>query len=165
MKLPLSGPAHTLDALASWVRSLASAVAAGFHVEHGADGTHTFPWSVDAVNVARFTGSGTMTWTVAGADVVLLRYSRVAKTLDVAFDIRGTVGGAVNTTLFITLPGRHLVTTDGVAGVFAYNDAGGAGTGLATTRGHQLFLVKSLLVPNWAAGAVRVVGSVRLEVL
>ena len=59
-----------------------------------------------AFNAANFTGSGSMTWTVASGDVATNDYTLIGKTLLWGFDFQTTtVGGTPSTTLRVAIPG------------------------------------------------------------
>ncbi len=63
-------------------------------------------WTTPAFNAANFTASGSMTWTVAEADVSTFAYIIMGKIMTILFDIlTSSVGGEANTALLITIPG------------------------------------------------------------
>ena len=68
-------------------------------------------WSTPGFNAANFTGSGGMTWTVAGGNVGTYAYTIVGKTMTVAFGLTATtVGGTPGTSLFNAIPGGNTAT-------------------------------------------------------
>lgn len=102
-------------------------------------------WNSVTFATGNFTGSGSMTWTVASGDQVAFRYIVVGKLMTVFFDIRTTtVGGTPNTALQIAIPGGYAAGNDNISlqpiRVF---DNGTAAVGFAQVRntgaGIQLF--------------------------
>jgi len=56
-------------------------------------------------SASNFTGNGGMTWTVSSVDT--FQYCVIGNTMFVNFIISGTVGGSLNTTLRIQIPGGY----------------------------------------------------------
>lgn len=68
-------------------------------------------WTTPSFNAGNFTASGAMTWTVASGDVVTYAYQVIGKRMTVMFHLgTTTVGGSVNTELFIAIPGGKTAT-------------------------------------------------------
>jgi hypothetical protein len=60
-------------------------------------------------NAANFTANGAMTWTVIAGDVAHFRVGRLGKLLYLTFKIGGTVGGVLNTQLFVKVPNSLII--------------------------------------------------------
>lgn len=161
MKLPLSGSSLSLTSLASWIRLLGSAIAAGFHVEHRENGTHALPWVRVGYVSAHFSGATTMTWTATTQ--TFLKYRLVDHTMTVSFSVSGTVGGTPTGALQILIPGNfRAVESDGNA--YSWVNAGTAGTGIALVSVNQIQLFKDGNATAWSAGAAQVRGQIEFEV-
>ncbi len=156
MKLPVVGSTQTLAALAQWVSSLASAVSAGWNVDHKPDGTHKFAWIDVPFVVASF---GLFTATTQ----TRFKYCVIGSTMFVAFDITGTVA-VTPTRLQLTIPGGYSAAESTSAGTFAYSDAGTAGNGDCIATGQRMDLYKTINAPAWTNGTARVQGTVCFEV-
>lgn len=165
-------------------------VAAGYHIEHNDDDTHKVihasgalyerlrtvalgEWVSVPADPARFTGNGTMTWSVpADFSGGGLFYALIGKTMIVNFNIVGTtVGGVVNTQLKIqvhdTLTPVHVSNA-----AFWYTDNGTRGVGqcqvgssVAAKSGTQLVLLTQTFA-NWtlSAGLTHTQGQMFFEV-
>lgn len=152
MNVPVAGPSHSLTALASWVARVASAVAAGWRVEHNPDGRHRFPW----VSPSSATTTG---WTITSFS--LLKYQVVDKTMTLQFVLAGTATAV--TPVRLSIPGGYIAVSAPCAGTFAYAD-GGVGTGLALASGANLLFYKDMAGTTWPAGAVSLQGTLIFEV-
>ena len=152
MNVPVAGPSHSLTALASWVARVASAVAAGWNVEHRTDGRHRFPW----VSPSSVTATG---WTITSFS--LLKYQVVDKTMTLQFVLAGTATAVVE--LRMSIPSGYVAVSAPCAGTFAYFD-GASGTGLALASGANLLLYKDMGGTAWPAGAVSLQGTLIFEV-
>ena len=130
MTFSIGLPPHaTLRALAEAISRLAASIAAGFHVEHGADGRHTFPWVDIPFTAARFAGGPGMTWTVDPADVAVQKYQRISTTLTVCLEVQSsTMGGVATTHVVYTLPESFVAKTR-MGGPCAISDNGTAACG------------------------------------
>src|SRR5690349_16842334 len=143
-----------------WERAL-KAFAAGY-------GTWV-PVDYDAAN---FGGSGAMTWAVDPAGQVTFEYTLAGKRLEVAFVIRvATVGGVVDTTLTIAIPGLDargnpfVSARDMTEAAVFYDDNGTKGIGVARVyEGGRLIEIKKATGANWTAGTNWVEGRIVLEV-
>ena len=155
MNLPVMGDAHSLPALARWVSTLASSVAAGWNVQHRPDGTHRFPWVHEPWPSVVVTNLTLSTRTI-------LKYVLVGSTMTVAFDMTGTSGTA--NTISFPIPGGYSAKDTTSAGTYAYSDAGTAGIGDPIVTGRRVDLYKSLSAPAWTAGTTRVQGTITFEV-
>jgi len=61
-------------------------------------------WITIPYSAGLFTGSGSMTWTVAAGGVTTLAYMLIGRTAFVFFNITGVVGGTASSDLYISLP-------------------------------------------------------------
>jgi hypothetical protein len=61
-------------------------------------------WITIPYSAGLFTGSGSMTWTVAAGGVNTLAYMLIGRTAFVFFNVLGAVGGTASTDLYISLP-------------------------------------------------------------
>ena len=170
--------------IAQQVQEIIAQISTSFGREHNDDDTHStinasgtiaergrsFPLG-EMIPVpylaANFTGSGTMTWTVDGADVNNLAYAVIGKLMFLAFNISATsVGGALSSALQIAIPG-HAQSSRYGAGSYQYADNGVAGAGAWQVSPNgtvlQLFNASS---GNWTASAnnTTVVGTAIFEV-
>lgn len=157
MAFPISLPPHAkLRTLAEAVSRLAVSIAASFHVEHKANGRHTFPWVTEPFVAARFTG-----WTATTQRV--LRYTVCGQSMTVAVDVTGTATAV--SFLSITIPGGYTAAVSvPSAGTFAYADAGTPGTGICIASGQQLNFYKNVNATVWTAGTANVQGTIVFEV-
>lgn len=155
MKLPAS-PTHGInqDSLVNWLRTLASSVAAGWNVEHGSDGLHNWHWRTPAFDATRFTGDGTITWTVQAGDVAAERYARLGNLLVWNLVIAGSsTGGAASTAFYVRMP-ENLVLGSTVVTVGYASDAGTAITSVITgVRGSRQVIVQRNDGGNWSNAA------------
>ncbi len=156
MILPLAGASSTLDALASWVRDLATAMATGFHVEHRDNGKHRFVWVRPLRATLAFNN-----WTLT--TFMLCKYVVIDKQMTLAIDFTGTVPGTPQYLEF-TIPGGYRSVDSMCAGAVQYNDAGTAGVGNPVAVGGAIFLYKNILGTAWTAGTARVQGVMTFEV-
>jgi hypothetical protein len=138
--------------------------------EHLADGTHPFGlWTSVPYAATRFTASGAMTWTVTNASVNTYAYTKLGKTITLAFWLNlTTVGGVVAPALELAIPDGWKVAKP-MAATFGYMDNGVAGVGLVTAprNGVKLNLyVDASTVVNWTASAAltSVYGQLTFEV-
>ena len=84
-------------------------------------------WTTPAFSAGDFTGSGSMTWTVAEADVVTYAYTIINKMMTVSFDIRTTtVAGTPSTTFSITIPASKVSTKPMFSTVFVFDNSASA---------------------------------------
>lgn len=130
-------------------------------------------WNVVGHASAVFSASGSMTFTVAEADLVTFEYGRMGKRLEVVFTIRNaSVGGVVSDTLRIGIPG---VNESGAAFVAARDmttpvlivDNGTRAIGLASVvAGGTVISITKVDGSNWtaSANATGVEGSLAIEV-
>lgn len=70
-------------------------------------------WTAVAFNAGNFTGSGTITWTVASGDQSFFTYTIIGKTMIVAFRIATTTVAGTGTELLITIPASKTVASTG----------------------------------------------------
>ena len=152
MRLPASPYGVTSAAgLMDWLRTLVTSIAAGWSVEHTAEGRHNWTWVDVPFGSGNFSASGSMTWTVDFGDVNQCRYVLLGDLMWFQWWITGSdVGGTADPTLYLRLPSGYRASGRAV-GVNNYLDAGATwGTGLCTieTRASTVNLYKSGLA-NW----------------
>ena len=156
MKLPAAPywSAMTADGLSGWLRMLVTSVAAGWGVEHQADGRHSWHWTDLAYSDLHFSASGSMTWTVASGDVLQARWGRLGDWR--VFSVRianATVGGTVSTNLQIDLPNNEVGAAWATGGCGYTTDNGTAVNGVWEVQPDSRVLsVIKHDVSNWTAG-------------
>lgn len=166
MKLPSITAFRSLDHASVWARDLVAAISASWRVEHGADGQHTFGASAVPFVAGHYTGSGSMTWTVAGGNVTTNRAGRLGPWLAWTLEVSGTtVGGVVSTNLRVQLP-FSLRAKGRQAGTFKYLDAGTDGTGvwIVTDGSNVIQLFTDYTLAAWTAGTTAIIGQFVIEV-
>lgn len=125
-------------------------------------------WTAPVFSAGNFAGNGSMTWTVGSGDVTTFAYKRIGKTITVAFQLAATtVGGSLNNTLLITIPGG-LSAARTMLTAARYTDNGGTaamGCVFATGGSSQLSIQKAD-GSNWSAAtdATYVQGIITFEV-
>lgn len=158
------GPLQSNEAMVSkggfitpqWFRPLQAAMAALFNT-----------WESVRYEASKFTGSGSMTWTVDEADVTTLVYRYHGSTMTVFFVLAGTtVGGTPSTALRIAIP-RGLSAKRTIHGVYRADDNGTVAAALCkVTDGDRFieFFRNIAGTGNWAAGTSGVSGQMTFEV-
>jgi hypothetical protein len=68
-------------------------------------------WITPAFSAGVFAGTGSMTWTVSSADRRQFQFKVAGKELFLAFNISGTIGGVVNSTIIMTIPNSYTCPT------------------------------------------------------
>lgn len=146
--------------------TLEAATAAG---EHDSDGTHNWGTVTPTFSAGTFTGSGSLTWDVAEANVYTHEYGMLGDRLLLTFHVRDTnVSGVASDELRIALPSGY-VASGWASGSLYYADAGGtltAGVVLVSPGLGYVALYQSPLA-NWTVTAgsnTRVIGSILLRV-
>lgn len=153
MNLPLAPYGATnMAGLLGWLRVFAASVAAGFAKEHKADGTHNWGGTAPAFDANRFAGDGTITWTVASADVASERYYVLGKMLVWHLMVAtSTTGGTASTTLYVSLPNSYVPAVTKVTGVAYANENGTIADAIATfTAGSRRVAVTKKSGANWS---------------
>lgn len=154
MNLPnLQSGSQSVSQIAAWLRSLATAVSAGWSVEHLGNGRHNWRWTTPAFDAARFRGDGTITWTVQGTDRSLERYARLGDLLVWQLLIlTSSTGGSASGQLWVTLPDnlRHL-TVSSAAG--RCRDAGTFVPAVVQTINQRTVAVLRADGNNWSNAA------------
>jgi hypothetical protein len=110
-------------------------------------------WSNVTHAGGNFTGSGSMTWTVASGDQLVYRYMNVGKTITVRWRIAtSTVGGTPGVALLIAIPAGYTANGD-ADGVHKYFDNGtrGFGSWYVANGGSVIQLNLADETANWAA--------------
>lgn len=117
-----------------------------------------------AFSAANYSGSSSMTWTVAAATVD--SYVQRGRSLQYLLHISGTVGGSVNTALQITLPGGFTAAKPMYQPIIS-NDGGvqqwGIAQSFASSATLQLFKAAST-AGNWVAGVDFILGALTIEI-
>lgn len=152
MKLPTGLRSFiSLREVAQTISDMAKAVAQGWGVEHNPDGTHRFAWVDLPPDGGRYSGSGSMTWTVEAGDQLLMAYRIAGDSCLVAWRIATSdVGGTASNRLQIRLP-EGVRPSRRVSGVHYYDDAGTEGIGRArlTSDLTQIELFKANSAATW----------------
>lgn len=114
-------------------------------------------WITPAYSAGDYTAAGSMTWTVDSGDVTMYRYWLKGRTLFVGWQLSTTtIGGSLNTALYIKIPGGFSAAGQATAGVMYANSGSGflfaaawVDSGLATKI--QLYTA-GFGSSNWASG-------------
>lgn len=137
----------------TWARTLVASIAAGWNVEHTAEGRHDWNWVTPAFDAARFTGDGTITWTVDGADRINERYARLGSLLLWQVVVRtSSTGGTASSQLRVTLP-DNLRTASLFAGCGLTLDAGTARPAIVQSVDARTVAVLRADLGNWSNAA------------
>ena len=125
-------------------------------------------WTSVTFAAGNFTGSGAMTWTLDSADQTTLAYMLVGKTLWVSFNLGNTtVGGTVNISLQIAIPGGFTATKQMVAPILISDNGGTqvAGYAVVVASGNNI-LCRKMDNANWtlATNTTNVSGLIAFEV-
>lgn len=154
------------ERLYSYVNALRSTVIGDSGVPIDQSGA-TDAWVVPTFLASHFYANGAMTWTVAVANVTTLAYHLVGQTMTVAFSVASTtVGGTLNTTLYLSIPASAVAKRDMLAACRVV-DNGTATTGFcAVTAGTQAIAITRSNGANFAAAAATttVQGQITFEV-
>jgi len=110
-------------------------------------------WIAIAFSAGNFTANGTMTWTVAEADQATFRFRQHGMLLTVLiFIVDSTVGGALNTTLKVAVPGGFtLDSTKESPTVGIVTDNGTVVLGTFARFDDTTFALKRFDSANWSA--------------
>lgn len=157
---------HSVGALASYLRSLATAIAAGWNIEHRVDGKHKLPWVDVAYSAADFTAD-TGTWTADPANGVDLtfRYWLVDHTMTVALNAFGTTLSSTPVVLTLRVPGGRMVKkSHRVAWVLNDNGTYRLGMAQAVRNTSTIQIQIAGLLVAFAAGTTGVHGTITFEV-
>ena len=120
-------------------------------------------WTTPAFSAANFTASGSMTWTVAEANVTCYKYRIVGKTMTVIFSIGNTtVGGTPDTTLQIKVPASKTGASTNDSNPCFVSDNGTASIGYALVSGTDI-LIRKVPITNWTAGTGQCIGQITFE--
>jgi hypothetical protein len=103
----------------------------------------------------KFTAAGAMTWTVALGDVLNYRYSLFGKmmTLMLWVAATATIGGVVNTSIRVQIPGGYVAKKDQSGFAFNFNNATFQGGAWQTAALFNLIDIFKLDASNYVAGA------------
>lgn len=153
MRLPRPDGLSTFAAVTAWAKRLMQAIAEAWGAEHDTNGRHVFPWVDVPFAATRYTGSGSMTWTVDASDQQMLAYRYLTPTeLLLTWNIRYTdIGGVVNTELRLALP-ENMKAATYATNPHWYRDAGTEGVGFAGVLPGDTFVrLYKLGSGNWTA--------------
>lgn len=178
--------------IATQIQKIVSSIQAGYHSQHNEDDTHSTitasgsiterlrdlpmgEWTYLEMAASRFTGNGTMTWTVPAFSTSYITYMLVGQTMFVRWNlVNTTVGGVVNTILQATIHSTLTPKFVNNGTAFAYRDNAVAGTGYcqsvrgASGSGTNIqFFINAGAATNWTASAAltAVIGELCFELL
>jgi hypothetical protein len=124
-------------------------------------------WTGIAFNSGNFTGSGTITWTVASGDQVAYAYTVKGKSVTLSWFINTTTVAGTGVELRLAIP-AGMTSLRSVRTTYFYSDAGTEGIGLAWQVPGEAFvrLFKSSTVSNWSAATntTIVAGQITFEI-
>jgi hypothetical protein len=127
-------------------------------------------WTTPAFSALNFTANGAMTWTVGAGSVVTYAYTLVGKMMTLSWQISATstIGGVVNTTLRIAVPGGFTIAKRMVNTGRYYNNAvEGVCMAVAPAAATYVELYKDTIynATNWVLDAAAgVTGQITFEV-
>lgn len=130
MKLPVTtfvDVADSPDGFANYLQQLATAIAAGWNVEHLPDGTHGFTWTNVPFNASYFT-SPTGSWTVTADNVLTFAFIRMGRLMTVSLILQYTKVSGTPAYLEVQIPGEFVAALKMVNACSAV-DNGTAGLG------------------------------------
>lgn len=137
--------------LADELQRLVTRINAWANVDHRPSGRHKFPWTKIPFDATKFTGNGTMTWTVVQTNMINWSYRTIDNVVSLVVSFGGTTtGGAANTDLNVQLPQAIAARVTAVGVVCRAQDTGASigcyGTILA---GASLLAIRRLDGANW----------------
>lgn len=128
-------------------------------------------WLTSTFSAGNFSGNGSMTWTVGSSDVTELKYYLEGRKLIVNYQVGGTIGGVVNSTLSIlsTAYGSFIQSASSQSyGFCRVNNGGTAVPSFCNApnaaSSHSININHDLNTANYTAGSVSVIGSIAFEV-
>lgn len=101
---------------------------------------------------ANFTGSGTLTWTVASGDQETFKYVEIGKTMIMSISLVTTSVSGTGSQLRVTVPNGRTINT-GSYGVSTHSDNGTVETGFWIAPGGLTYVAfqRGLGAANWSA--------------
>jgi hypothetical protein len=124
-------------------------------------------WGNEAYDAAKFSASGSMTWTVAEADVTTYRYFIQGNLMTVWFCVKeSTVGGTPDNALKIKIPASKTCALKAV-NVASICDNGGWGAGQITVNDDDTWIeIRLISTANWSAATdtTYVYGQITFEI-
>ena len=124
-------------------------------------------WTAIAFSAGNFTGSGTITWTVASGDQITYAYTVKGKSVTLSWYIATSSVSGTGAELRIAIP-AGMTSTRQVRTSYWYSDNGTEGTGLAWQIAGEAFirLYKSSTASNWSAATdnTTVAGQITFEI-
>ena len=156
MKLPsVPTGVTTLAGLITWLRTLAASIASAWAVEHAADGTHRWSLTTPTFDATRFTGDGTITWTVGSNDLSHERYGRLGSLMYWTLYLASTsTGGSASPYFHVRLPERYVLADSCLTGAGYTVDAGAAVNAVVQgVIGDNFVYVYKYDGSNWSAAA------------
>jgi hypothetical protein len=123
-------------------------------------------WQAVTFNAANFSGINLMTWTVGVGNVLVNRYMLIGHTLFWNISVGGVVGGAVDTNLFIAIPGGFLAGaySDHPLSYVEDNSILTDGFVFANVAGVSFVSIGLVSLGNWTAGNAYVEFNIALEI-
>jgi hypothetical protein len=165
------------------INDLVASILGGYHVEHNHDDTHSIIHATGAVyerarSVAMgawipipyaasdFTASGTMTWTVAQADVFGLTYTLIGTTMILNVYVNtSTLGGGASTDLRFKIPGGHVAATNFLAAATRVSNNTNYCGNVLTLAETPYVIFRTFNDANWdVAAAVRITGQIAFPI-
>jgi len=124
-------------------------------------------WTAVAFSAGNFTGSGTITWTVASGDQQTYAYTVKGKSVTLSWFINTSTVSGTGVELRIAIP-AGMTSTRSVRSTYYYSDNGAEGIGLAWQIAGEGFvrLFKSNTASNWSAATdtTIVAGQITFEI-
>ncbi len=126
-------------------------------------------WTTPSFDAANFTGTGSMTWTLAAGDVTTYAYTITGKTMQLSFYlVTTTVGGTLSTGLGIKIPASK-TSTKRMQNTVRYWDnlVEGVGTAEVTAGGTVVYIYKNTYSSaNWTASTDQtyIMGQITFEI-
>jgi len=124
-------------------------------------------WTTPAYDAGNFTASGSMTWTVEGADVKTYAYIIIGKIMHISFCIENTtVAGTPHVELRIAIPAGKTANKQNTVPIYIMdNEVRSFGIAFISPAGGQIICYKAD-ISNWAASTnlTRVNGQITFEI-
>lgn len=143
-------------ALATWGRQLTASIAAGWNVEHRADGRHAWTVVRPAFDANRFRGTGSLVWTVASGNVYEEWYTRQGDLLTWSLTLSGgSTSGSGASHITVALPNTQWTWRAGGywAAAFALDNGASVQAHLIAVTGSNLVTVRRYDAGNWNAAS------------
>lgn len=110
-------------------------------------------WSDVAFSAGNFTGSGTITWTVASGDQGVFRYVEIGKTMFVTVQLNTTTVSGTGSDLRLTVPNGRTIGGGAYQGAARILDNGTADEGWWYAAGGLTYIAfkRNITGSNWSA--------------